>query len=103
MTAQIISMQAWRVAHSERPALYSELLRVWMWPVRVWLAWLGGAVMDRILDTILEIRIAIARRLLVWHEQQRRVQMDNFTRLHGRRSQGQVQRMEESRGLTPRA
>lgn len=63
----------------------------------------GGAVMDRILDTILEIRIAIARRLLVWHEQQRRVQMDNFTRLHGRRSQGQVQRMEESRGLTPRA
>lgn len=39
MSAQIISMQAWRVAHSERPALYSELLRVWMWPVRVWLAW----------------------------------------------------------------
>ena len=41
MSAQIISMQAWRVAHSERPALYSELLRVWMWPVRVWLAWWG--------------------------------------------------------------
>ena len=59
----------------------------------------GGAVMDRVLDMILEIRIAIARRLLVWHEQQRRVQMDNFTRLHGRRSRGQVQRMEESRGI----
>lgn len=55
--------------------------------------------MDRILDMILEIRIAIARRLLVWHEQQRRVQMDNFTRLHGLRSQEQVQRMEESKGL----
>lgn len=41
MSAQIISMQAWRVAHSELPALYSELLRVWMWPVRVWLAWWG--------------------------------------------------------------
>lgn len=41
MSAQIISMQAWRVAHSERPALYSELLRVWVWPVRVWLAWWG--------------------------------------------------------------
>ena len=48
---------------------------------------------------ILEIRIAIARRLLVWHEQQRRVQMDSFTRLHGRRSRGQGQRMEESRGI----
>jgi hypothetical protein len=23
------------------PALYLELLRVWMWPVRVWLAWWG--------------------------------------------------------------
>lgn len=55
--------------------------------------------MDRILDMILEIRIAIARRLLVWHEQQRRIQMDSFTRLHGLRSQGQVRRMEESRGL----
>lgn len=55
--------------------------------------------MDRVLDMILEIRIAIARRLLVWHEQQRRVQMDSFTRLHGRRSRGQVQRMEESRGI----
>ena len=41
MSAQIISMQAWRVAHSERPALCSELLRVWVWPVRVWLAWWG--------------------------------------------------------------
>lgn len=41
MSAQIIRMQAWRVAHSERPALYSELLRAWMWPVRVWLAWWG--------------------------------------------------------------
>lgn len=38
MSAQIISMQAWRVAHSERPALCLELLRGWMWPVRVWLA-----------------------------------------------------------------
>ena len=39
MTAQIINLQAWRVAHSERPALCLELLRAWMWPVRVWLAW----------------------------------------------------------------
>jgi len=31
----------WRVAHSERPALCLELLRVWVWPVRVWLAWWG--------------------------------------------------------------
>ena len=41
MTAQIINLQAWRVAHSERPALRLELLRVWVWPVRVWLAWWG--------------------------------------------------------------
>lgn len=60
---------------------------------------LGDQVMERILDMILEIRIAIARRLLVWHEQQRRAQMENFTRLHGLRSQGQVRRMEESRGI----
>lgn len=64
---------------------------------------LGDQVMERIFDVLLEIRIAIARRLLVWHEQQRRAQMDNFTKLHGRRSQAQVRRMEESRGLTPRA
>lgn len=38
MSAQIINLQAWRVAHSERPALCLELLRVWVWPVRVWLA-----------------------------------------------------------------
>ncbi len=25
----------------EREALYSELLRAWVWPVRVWLAWWG--------------------------------------------------------------
>jgi hypothetical protein len=41
MSAQIINLHAWRVAHSERPALCLELLRVWMWPVRVWLAWWG--------------------------------------------------------------
>jgi len=41
MSAQIINLQAWRVAHSERPALCSELLRVWVWPVRVWLALWG--------------------------------------------------------------
>ena len=39
MSAQIINLHAWRVAHSERPALCLELLRAW--PVRVWLAWLG--------------------------------------------------------------
>ncbi len=36
-----INLQAWRVAHSERPALCLELLRVWVWPVRVWLALWG--------------------------------------------------------------
>lgn len=41
MSAKIIELQAWRVAHSERPAMYSELLQVWAWPVRVWLAWWG--------------------------------------------------------------
>ena len=41
MSAQIISMQARRVAHSERPALCLELLRALMWPVRIWLAWWG--------------------------------------------------------------
>ncbi len=41
MSAQIINLQAWRVAHSERPALCLELLRVWVWPVRVWLALWG--------------------------------------------------------------
>lgn len=41
MSAQIINLHAWRVAHSERPALYLELLRAWMWPVRVWLALWG--------------------------------------------------------------
>lgn len=41
MSAQIISMQAWRVAHSEQPAMHPDVLRVWMWPLRVWLAWWG--------------------------------------------------------------
>ena len=41
MSAQIINLQAWRVAHSERPALCLELLQVWAWPVRVWLALWG--------------------------------------------------------------
>ena len=41
MTAQIINLRAWRLAHSEKPAMYSEVLRVWLWPVRVWLAWWG--------------------------------------------------------------
>jgi len=42
MSAQIISMQAWRVAHSDKAVrLRLELLRVWVWPVRVWLAWWG--------------------------------------------------------------
>ena len=50
MSAQIINLHAWRVAHSERPALCLELLRAW--PVRVWLAWLGNAVMDRVLNCV---------------------------------------------------
>ena len=41
MSAQIINLQAWRVAHSERPALCFGLLRARMWPVRVWLALWG--------------------------------------------------------------
>jgi len=41
MSAQIINLQEWRVAHSERPALCLELLLAWVWPVRVWLAWWG--------------------------------------------------------------
>jgi len=41
MTAQIINLQEWRMTHSVRPALCLELLRVWVWPVRVWLALWG--------------------------------------------------------------
>ena len=41
MTAQIINLRAWRLAHSEPASMYSEVLRVWLWPVRVWLAWWG--------------------------------------------------------------
>ena len=41
MTAKIINLQAWRLAHPQHSAMYSELLRVWACPLRVWLAWWG--------------------------------------------------------------
>ena len=41
MSAQIINLSAWRVAHAEPVGLYVEALRVWMWPVRFWLACWG--------------------------------------------------------------
>lgn len=41
MTAQIINLRAWRLAHSEPAAMYSAAAAVWLWPVRVWLAWWG--------------------------------------------------------------
>ena len=37
MTAQIINLQAWRLAHSESPDMRAELVRIWLWPVRIWL------------------------------------------------------------------
>ena len=41
MTAQIINMSDWRLAHSESPDMRAELVRIWLWPVRIWLAWWG--------------------------------------------------------------
>ena len=41
MSAQIINLSAWRVAHAAPAGLYVEALRVWMWPVRFWLACWG--------------------------------------------------------------
>ena len=40
MTAQIINLQAWRASHSA-PDMRTELVRIWLWPVRVWLACWG--------------------------------------------------------------
>ena len=41
MTAQIINLRAWRLAHSESHDMRTELVRIWLWPVRIWLAWWG--------------------------------------------------------------
>ena len=57
----------------------------------------GGSVMLR--DFILEIRIGLARRLMVWHAEQRDAQLKRFYQLHRMRSRGQVARMERDRGI----
>lgn len=41
MTAQIINLKAWRIAHSEPLDIRTELVRIWLWPVRIWLACWG--------------------------------------------------------------
>jgi len=41
MTAQIINMRIWRIAHSEPRDIRTELVRIWLWPVRIWLACWG--------------------------------------------------------------
>ena len=41
MTAQIINLRAWRLAHSEPAAMCSAAAAVWLWPVRIWLTWWG--------------------------------------------------------------
>lgn len=41
MTARIINLAAWRAEHSERAGLYSELLRAYLLPLRLWLSWWG--------------------------------------------------------------
>lgn len=41
MTAKIINLKAWRIAHSEPLDIRMELVRIWLWPVRIWLAWWG--------------------------------------------------------------
>ena len=41
MSAQIITLQAWPLAHSEFPDMRTELVLIWLWPVRIWLACWG--------------------------------------------------------------
>ena len=41
MTAKIINMQAWRIAHPAPLTLYAAQLRLLTLLLRVWLAWWG--------------------------------------------------------------
>lgn len=41
MTAKIINLEAWRIAHPAPLRLYTALLRIITLPLRLWLAW-GG-------------------------------------------------------------
>lgn len=41
MTAKIISLNAWRLAHPAPLTLYTAQLRLLTLPLRVWLAWWG--------------------------------------------------------------
>ena len=41
MTAQIINLRAWRLAHAQLPVAFDVAVQVWLWPLRLWLAWWG--------------------------------------------------------------
>lgn len=41
MTARIISLNAWRIAHPARVTLYAAQFRLLTLPLRVWLVWWG--------------------------------------------------------------
>jgi len=41
MTAKIINLEAWRIAHPAPLRLYAEQLRIITLPLRLWLAWWG--------------------------------------------------------------
>lgn len=41
MTAKIINLQAWRLAHPAPLTLYAAQLRLLTLPLQVWLAWWG--------------------------------------------------------------
>jgi hypothetical protein len=41
MTAEIIDLRAWRIAHHARAGLCAVAISAWGWPFRVWLAWWG--------------------------------------------------------------
>lgn len=41
MTAKIINLEAWRIAHPAPLRLYTAQLRIITLPLRLWLAWWG--------------------------------------------------------------
>lgn len=41
MTAKVINLQAWRLAHPAPLTLYAAQIRLLTLPLRVWLAWWG--------------------------------------------------------------
>lgn len=56
-------------------------------------------MIQRFVDALLELRIALARGSMLRHDIARRAACAEFTRLIKRRSPAQVARMERSRGL----